>query len=151
MWINWLISARFLKLASFFSNYSTFLLTNDNNATCLVLNSLYDSAKFNLFWTQSSPLRFSKPLKNEAAELLRVAQSNSFDLLKPSNSSAYREIAAFCLLFRYLLAFLDTSAKFTSNSRILGIICSVSNLSKSAIFFELVVSSFIYLKKPLYI
>lgn len=88
-------------------------------------------------------------MKKAAAELLRVAQSNYLDLLKSSNSNAYLEIAAFCLLALSLPAFLETYDKFTSNSRILDNTCYVRSLSISVIFLEFAVNSLISLKKPL--
>lgn len=60
-----------------------------------------------LFWIQSSPFIFYKPLKNEAAELLKVSQVNSFDFVRLSSYNAYLDIAAFCLFDLSLPAFLD--------------------------------------------
>jgi hypothetical protein len=47
-------------------------------------------------------------VKNAAAELLRTSQLSYLDLYKLSNSRAYLDMAAFCLLDLSLLAAFET-------------------------------------------
>lgn len=47
-------------------------------------------------------------VKKAAAEVLKLSQLRSFDLLKVSSSIAYLEIADFCLLDLSRPAFLET-------------------------------------------
>jgi hypothetical protein len=62
-------------------------------------------------------------VKKAAADVLKLSQLKSFDLLNPSSYIAYREIADFCLLDLSRPAFLETSARFISNYFIFGRIC----------------------------